>query len=213
MAKIPARFVISAAQPSEFPPPSLPEIAVVGRSNVGKSSLINALVGQPGLARTSRTPGRTRLVNWFAIASPGSAGERFFLVDLPGYGYAEVSQSTRDSWRPLIEGYLAERTSLVGVLLLIDIRRGPQDEELDFLPWLAERAMPVVVALTKADKLAKNKRALEVSRARQALDLRRDPVAVSALSGDGIDPLWRAVVQLAAARPAGPPSRSSRPGP
>jgi GTP-binding protein len=219
MARIPARFVIAASKPPEFPPPSLPEIAVVGRSNVGKSSLINALVGQPGLARTSRTPGRTRLINWFAIASPGSAGsaesisERFFLVDLPGFGYAEVSQSTRDSWRPLIESYLAERTSLAGVLLLIDIRRGPQDEELDFLPWLAERAMPVVVALTKADKLAKNKRALEVSRARQALDLRRDPVAVSALSGDGIDPLWRAVVQLAAARPAGRPSRSSRPGP
>jgi len=208
MAKIPARFVISAAQPSEFPPPSLPEIAVVGRSNVGKSSLINALVGQPGLARTSRTPGRTRLVNWFAIASPGSAGERFFLVDLPGYGYAEVSQSTRDSWRPLIESYLAERQSLAGVLLLIDIRRGAQDEELDFLPWLAERTMPVVVALTKADKLAKNKRALEVGRARQALDLRRDPVAVSALSRDGIEPLWRAVVQLAAApRPPAQPSR------
>jgi GTP-binding protein len=208
MARIPARFVISATQPSEFPPASLPEIAVVGRSNVGKSSLINALVGQPGLARTSRTPGRTRLINWFGI------DDRFFLVDLPGYGYAEVSRSMRDSWRPLIESYLAERTSLAGVLLLIDIRRGAQDEELDFLPWLAERTMPVVVALTKADKLAKNKRALEVGRARQALDLRRDPVAVSALSGDGIEPLWRAVVQLAAApRPAAPPSRSSRPGP
>ena len=197
MAKIAARFVISASKPPEFPPPSLPEIAVVGRSNVGKSSLINTLVGQPGLARTSRTPGRTRLINWFVI------DERFFLVDLPGYGYAEVSQSTRDSWRPLIESYLAERQSLAGVLLLIDIRRGAQDEELDFLPWLAERTMPVVVALTKADKLAKNKRALEVGRARQALDLRRDPVAVSALSRDGIEPLWRAVVQLAAApRPA-----------
>src|SRR5215468_2913141 len=136
MAKIAARFVISAAQPSEFPAPSWPEIAVVGRSNVGKSSLINALVGQPGLARTSRTPGRTRLINWFAI------DERFFLVDLPGYGYADVSQALRDSWRPLIEGYLAERTSLAGVLLLIDIRRGVQDEELDFAPWLAERALP-----------------------------------------------------------------------
>jgi GTP-binding protein len=198
MTRIAARFVTSAAQPSDFPPPSWPEVAVVGRSNVGKSSLINALVGHDRLARTSRTPGRTRLVNWFAIE------ERFFLVDLPGYGYAEVSQATRDSWRPLIEGYLTERTSLAGVLLLIDIRRGVQDEELDFAPWLAERAMPAVVALTKADKLAKNKRTLEVGRARAALGLRRDPVVVSALSGDGIEPLWRAVVQLAAAaRPGG----------
>ncbi|HEX3762272.1 MAG TPA: ribosome biogenesis GTP-binding protein YihA/YsxC [Kofleriaceae bacterium] len=194
MTRIPARFVTSAAAPSDFPPPSLPEIAVVGRSNVGKSSLINALVGQPGLARTSRTPGRTRLVNWFAI------GEKFHLVDLPGYGYAEVSQAMRDSWRPLIESYLAGRTSLAGVLLLIDVRRGVQEEELDFAPWLAEREMPVIVALTKADKLPKNKRMLEIRRARQALDLTRDPFAVSAQSGDGIEPLWRAVIQLAQPR-------------
>ena len=194
MTRIAARFVTSAAQPSGFPPPSLPEVAVVGRSNVGKSSLINALVGQPGLARTSRTPGRTRLINWFAV------NDRFHLVDLPGYGYAEVSQAMRDSWRPLIEGYLAGRETLAGVLLLIDIRRGAQDEELDFAPWLAERAMPVVVALTKADKLPKNKRMLEVRRARQALGLSRDPLAVSVLDGegDGIAALWRAVVQLAA---------------
>jgi GTP-binding protein len=194
MTRIAARFVTSAAQPSGFPPPSLPEVAVVGRSNVGKSSLINALVGQPGLARTSRTPGRTRLINWFAV------DDRFQLVDLPGYGYAEVNQAMRDSWRPLIEGYLAERETLVGVVLLIDIRRGAQDEELDFVPWLAERAMPVVVALTKADKLPKNKRMLEVRRVRQALGLSRDPLAVSVLGGDGdgIALLWRAVVQLAA---------------
>ena len=192
MTRVAARFVTSAAQPADFPPPGLPEVAVVGRSNVGKSSLINALVGQSGLARTSRTPGRTRLANWFAI------DERFLLVDLPGYGYAAVSQATRDSWRPLIEGYLAERKSLAGVLLLIDIRRGAQDEELDFVPWLAERAMPVVVALTKADKLPKNKRMLEITRARQALGLTRDPLAVSALSSDGVAPVWRAVTQLAA---------------
>jgi GTP-binding protein len=197
MSRIAARFVTSAAQPSGFPPPSLPEIAVVGRSNVGKSSLINALVGQTGLARTSRAPGRTRLINWFEVDA------RFHLVDLPGYGYAEVSQAMRDSWRPLIESYLAERKSLAGVVLLIDIRRGVQDEELDFVPWLAGRAMPVVVALTKADKLPKNKRVLEVRRARQALGLDRDPLLVSALGGDGIEPLWRAVVQLAGApRPA-----------
>jgi GTP-binding protein len=104
----------------------------------------------------------------------------------------------------VIESYLAGRTSLAGVLLLIDVRRGVQDEELDFVPWLAEREMPVVVALTKADKLAKNKRTLEVGRARQVLGLRRDPIAVSALSGDGIGALWRAVTQLAA-RPLTPP--------
>jgi GTP-binding protein len=197
MSKVPARFVTSAAKPSDFPPPSLPEVAVIGRSNVGKSSLINTLVGQPGLARTSRTPGRTRLVNWFAIE------DRFHLVDLPGYGYAEVSHATRESWRPLIEGYLAERASLAGVLLLIDIRRGVLAEELDFVPWLAERDIPVIVALTKADKLAKNKRTLEVARAKQALGLRKEPLAVSTLSNDGIEPLWRAIVALAAAsRPA-----------
>jgi GTP-binding protein len=205
VGRVKARFVISASQTSEFPPPSLPEVAVVGRSNVGKSSLINALVGHDGLARTSRTPGRTRLANWFAIE------ERFFLVDLPGYGYAEVSQATRESWRPLIEGYLAERKSLAGVLLLIDIRRGVQDEELDFLPWLAEREMPVVLALTKADKLAKNKRSLEVTRARQALALRRDPVAVSAQSGEGVDPLWRAVIQLAGKRRPQAPDEPDEP--
>jgi GTP-binding protein len=197
MTRVHARFLTSAAQPSDFPPPSLPEVAVVGRSNVGKSSLINALVGQPGLARTSRTPGRTRLVNWFAIE------DRFHLVDLPGYGYAEVSQAMRESWRPLIEDYLAERASLAGVLLLIDLRRGVLDEELDFVPWLAEREMPVVVALTKADKLAKNKRMIEVARAKQALALRKEPLAVSTLSREGIDALWRAVVLLAArSRPA-----------
>lgn len=192
MSKVRAHFLTSAAEAKDFPPPSLPEIAVVGRSNVGKSTLINTLVGQAGLARTSRTPGRTRLVNWFVIE------DRFHLVDLPGYGYAEVSQALRESWRPLIEGYLAERPSLAGVLLLVDIRRGVQDEELDFVPWLAERDMPVVTALTKADKLAKNKRTLEVARAKQALGLRREPLAVSATSNEGIDALWRAVTQLVA---------------
>jgi len=192
MNKVRAHFLTSAAQPSEFPPPSLPEVAVVGRSNVGKSSLINTLVGQDGLARTSRTPGRTRLVNWFVI------DDRFHLVDLPGYGYAQVNQSMRESWRPLIESYLTGRSSLAGVLLLIDIRRGVQDEELDFIPWLAERNMPVVVALTKADKLAKNKRMLEIGRAKQALSVKKDPLTVSVLSNEGIEPLWRAIVGLVA---------------
>ena len=192
--KLPARFVISAAKPEEFPPEDLPEIAVVGRSNVGKSSLINALVGQPGLARTSRTPGRTRLVNWFEVTA--NSGTKFHLVDLPGYGYAEVSREMRESWRPLIESYLAKRKTLVGVLLLVDVRRGPEEEELDFVPWLAEHERPIVVALTKADKLPKNKRMLEVAKAKKTLGLKRDPIAVSAQTGEGIDELWRTLDKL-----------------
>jgi len=185
-------FVTSAAAPKDFPPPSLPELAVVGRSNVGKSSLINALVGQDGLARTSRTPGRTQLINWFSVA----AQPPFLLVDLPGYGYAKVPAGMKDSWKPLIEDYLANRRTLAGVLLLIDIRRGAEDEELDFVPWLAERKVPIVVALTKADKLAKNKRNLEVMRQRQQLSLTRDPFAVSTLSAEGIDEVWRQLIKI-----------------
>jgi GTP-binding protein len=191
VTRVNARFVISASKPEEFPAESSPEIAVVGRSNVGKSSLINALVGQD-LARTSRTPGRTRLVNWFEVQGP----KPFQLVDLPGYGYAEVSKDTRESWRPLIESYLGKRTTLAGVVLLVDIRRDIQDEELDFVPWLEQRETPIVVVLTKSDKLVKSKRALEVAKVKQALGLRRSPLAVSAQTGDGIDQLWRAVLAL-----------------
>ena len=197
--KIPARFVISAAKPSEFPTPTLPELAVVGRSNVGKSSLINKLVGTDGLARTSRTPGRTRLVNWFELSAREGA-TKFFLVDLPGYGYAAVDRNTRESWRPLIESYLEKRSSLAGVLLLIDIRRGIQDEELDFVPWLAQREIPLVVALTKADKLPKNKRGIEAMRAKTELSITREPYTVSTLSGDGIDALQKVLLKLVAPR-------------
>jgi GTP-binding protein len=188
--KVSATFVTSAATPDGFPPPTLPELAVVGRSNVGKSTLINALVGNAGLARTSRTPGRTRLLNWFEI------DKKFHLVDLPGYGYAEVNKDLRESWRPLIETYLGKRTVLAGVLLLIDVRRGVQEEELDFIPWLAERAVPVVVALTKADKLPKHKRTLEVMKAKKELGLKRDPIAVSAQSGDGVAQVWQGLAKI-----------------
>jgi GTP-binding protein len=102
----------------------------------------------------------------------------------------------RESWRPLIESYLAGRKTLAGVLLLVDVRRGPEDEELDFVPWLEARDIPIVVALTKADKLAKNKRMVEVGRAKKALGLRREPFAVSVLAGDGLEALWRALSKL-----------------
>jgi GTP-binding protein len=184
------QFVAASGSLDSLPKMHATEIAFAGRSNVGKSSLINALTARKALARTSRTPGRTRLVNWFEIE------QRFHLVDLPGYGYAEVSRDMRESWRPLIEKYLESRVTLGGVVLLVDIRRGVEEEELDFVPWLEARDTPMVVALTKSDKLAKNKRMLEVTKAKHALGLKRDPFAVSAQTGDGLDALWRAVLGL-----------------
>jgi GTP-binding protein len=198
-----ASFVISAAEPSQFPPPTLPEIGFAGRSNVGKSSLINALTGVGTLARTSRTPGRTRLVNWFEVDCRGMSGPaarlgKIHFVDLPGYGYADVPQAMRAAWQPLIEAFLGERASLRAVVLLIDIRRGVEDEELDFVPWLLERKVPVVVAITKADKLPKAQRLPVAQQVKKALGLRRDPVLFSAQDDLGRDELWRAIAQAAA---------------
>ncbi len=193
-----ARFVISAARPQDFPPPAFPEIAFAGRSNVGKSSLINSLAGQDGLARTSRTPGRTRLVNWFRIEA--TAHLTVDLVDLPGYGYAAVDHGTRSGWRPLIEALLGERASLRAVALLIDIRRGIEDEELDFVPWLVARGLTVIPVLTKADKVGKSQR-LPIS-ARLGKELGAGaPIVFSATEGLGIDALWRAIL-TAASKPS-----------
>ena len=196
-----AAFVISAAAPAEFPVATLPEVAFAGRSNVGKSSLINELTGHGSLARTSRTPGRTRLVNWFVV-EPGK-GRPLHFVDLPGYGYAEVSPATRASWRPLIEAYLSRTDALAAVVLLIDIRRGAEQEEQDFLSWLAERKVATIVVLTKADKLPKNQRKPVAMAVRRQLGLTRDPILFSTLAADGKDgqdALWRAI--LAASAPA-----------
>jgi GTP-binding protein len=190
--------VISASAPAGFPPESVPEVAFVGRSNVGKSSLINGLVGVSGLARTSRTPGRTRLLNWFAVDAAPVGAVHF--VDLPGYGYAGVDRGTRESWRPLIEDYLGNRKTLRVVVLLIDIRRGVADEELDFVPWLQERKIAIVTVLTKSDKVPKNKRLPIAKQVARELGLKKDPLLVSALDREGFDPLWSAVT--AALRPA-----------
>ncbi len=180
-------LVVSAAAKAAFPPPSLPEIAVVGRSNVGKSSLINSLVEQD-VAHTSRTPGRTRLINWFRVHSKSGP---FFLVDLPGYGFAKVPRGMKASWQPLIESYLTDRKTISAVLLLIDIRRGVEAEELDFVPWLVNAGIDVIPVLTKSDKLAKNRRVPVQTEVRRALELSRQPLAVSAQTGDNIDELWR----------------------
>jgi GTP-binding protein len=186
-----AAFTVSASKPGGFPAQDLPEVAFAGRSNVGKSSLINALTGYNKLARTSNTPGRTRLINWFEVLPP--KGRAVSFVDLPGYGYAKVSKTMRQAWRPLIESYLSGREVLRLVILLVDARRTPGDEERDFLDWLELEEVPVLVVMTKADKLAKSKRKPAALALKKELGLRRDPVPFSAHTGDGIDDLWRAI--------------------
>jgi GTP-binding protein len=191
-----ARFVISAARPSDFPSAAFPEVGFAGRSNVGKSSLINALTGQDGLARTSRTPGRTRLINWFRVEA--TANVTLDLVDLPGYGYAAVDHDTRSGWRPLIESFLGERDSLRAVALLIDIRRGVEDEELDFVPWLQQKGLAVIPVLTKADKLGKAQRQPIAAKVKKELGLGMTPILFSASEQLGVDELWRAILKSVA---------------
>ncbi|MDF1590226.1 MAG: ribosome biogenesis GTP-binding protein YihA/YsxC [Desulfobacterales bacterium] len=148
-----AEFVTSAVKPSQYPPADIPEIAFAGRSNVGKSSLINTLVNRKRLVKTSTTPGRTQLVNFFMVNGA------FAFVDLPGYGYARVPVSIKKTWGPMIETYLKDRENLKGVVLLIDIRRVPRQEEKTFMDWLSHYNIPPVLVLTKADKLSKSKQA------------------------------------------------------
>ena len=145
--RVKAEFVISAAAAEQFPPEVLPEVAFFGRSNVGKSTLLNLLVGQTGLARVSQTPGCTQLINFFRVE------DRFHLVDLPGYGYAKVPRGFSDRWKTLIESYLYTRKSLQLSVLLIDSRRGWMEKDRELRDWLEFHKRPYVVAATKVDKL------------------------------------------------------------
>lgn len=145
-----ARFLTSAHDPRQFPPDRGREAAVAGRSNSGKSSAINAIVGRKNLARTSKTPGRTQLINFFELA------EDRRLVDLPGYGYARVTAATKDHWRGLVEAYLRGRRSLAGLLMTVDSRRGVQELDELMLGWAGTAGIPAAVLLTKADKLPRN---------------------------------------------------------
>ncbi|MEE8398127.1 MAG: ribosome biogenesis GTP-binding protein YihA/YsxC [Desulfobacterales bacterium] len=146
-----AEFIKSAVKPPDYPPRLLPEIAFAGRSNVGKSSLINTLVNRKRLVKTSSTPGRTQLINFFDINA------QFSLVDLPGYGYAKVPASVQKTWGPMVETYVQTRETLRCVVLIMDIRRTPRAEELDMLAWLEHFEVPRLLVLTKIDKLKKTK--------------------------------------------------------
>jgi GTP-binding protein len=184
----------AAAAASAFPKPRAPEIAFLGRSNVGKSSLLNKLVGRQGLARTSATPGKTRLLHWYRVTRRGA---ELWLVDLPGYGYAKVSREERDRWRPLVESYLGARPSLRAAVLLQDLRRDWSEDESLLVEWLAERGVPVIVALTKSDKLRPMQRARRVRELRAQTGLpAAQVVAISAQTGDGVPELWKAIDAL-----------------
>jgi GTP-binding protein len=180
------RFLGAAARPGGGPRADLPEVAIGGRSNVGKSSLINTLLGRRGVARTSSTPGRTRQLNFFAV------NERFVLVDLPGYGFAVGSEAERRAWGPLVETYLGARPTLRGVVMLVDLRRGLQPDDEQLLDYLRAHRLPHAVVATKVDKLAR----AAAGRAMQGLRAgvgEAGVVAFSARTGDGRDELWRVI--------------------
>jgi GTP-binding protein len=184
-------LLAAAARAADFPAPGPPEVAFLGRSNVGKSSLLNRLVRRRALAHTSRTPGKTRLVHWYRAARPG--GE-LWLVDLPGYGYAKVSKQERRSWRRLVESYLEGRSSLRVAVLLQDLRRDISDDEDLLIDWLEARKIPVLVALTKVDKLKPMRRAARVRALRAQLGLPAARVLpTSAEKGIGIGDLRRTI--------------------
>jgi len=178
-------FVGVAESRDSYPKLGLREVALAGRSNVGKSSLINTLVNRKDLVRTSKDPGRTRMLGFIRVE------RRVVLVDLPGYGYAKVSRAERARWAPMVENYLAERRELALVLLLIDSRREPDDIERDFVAWLGERGIPVAVVATKVDKLGRSERSRNLRTIGTALDLPvGDVLGFSSMTGEGKRELW-----------------------
>ncbi|MCZ6824479.1 MAG: ribosome biogenesis GTP-binding protein YihA/YsxC [Gemmatimonadota bacterium] len=186
-----AEFVGAVAKPGQPPPDHLPEIAVAGRSNVGKSSLINAFLGRKKLARISKQPGRTREINFFRI------NDRFHLVDLPGYGYANAPEEVRRAWGRLVESYLSGSQQLRGVVMLVDARRGIRDEDRRLCRLIEEAGAPALLVLTKIDKLSWSARAAAVERARLDAGLPEDQVlATSAKTREGIPDLLASVEAL-----------------
>jgi GTP-binding protein len=183
-----SEFVTSAVKPEQYPEPEHPEIAFAGRSNVGKSSLINKLVNRRSLVKTSSTPGRTQLINFFLV------NEALSLVDLPGYGYAKVPAAVKKQWGPMVEAYIANRTNLKAVVLLMDIRRTPKTEEFNLMDWLHHNRIPTILVLTKADKLSKTQQNRQRKLAAEIFGINaEDFVLFSAKSGLGKLPLWEMI--------------------
>ena len=184
-------FIKSAVKPDQYPAGDLPEIAFAGRSNVGKSSLINVLVNRKNLVRTSTTPGRTQLINFFDVNG------WFTLVDLPGYGFAKVPLSVKKEWGPMIETYFATRANLKGVVLILDIRRIPTDEDSQMLQWLKAYDIPPLLVVTKCDKVTRNEKAKQAALIARTLGVpKEDLYLFSALKREGKDAVWEGIERL-----------------
>jgi len=184
-------FIKSAVHPEHYPAGDLPEVAFAGRSNVGKSSLINVLVNRKNLVRTSSTPGRTQLINFFEV------NNRMMLVDLPGYGFARAPVAVRKQWGPMMETYLSSRGHLRGVILILDIRRTPCAEDKCMLEWLAGLSIPAIPVITKCDKVSRNEKAKQSEMISQVLGVPKNRFTYfSALSKAGRDDVWERIERL-----------------
>jgi len=189
MKIISAEFIKSATDPSHYTEDTLPEIAFAGRSNVGKSSLINTLLARKKLARTSNTPGRTQLINFFLV------NDGLSFVDLPGYGYAKVPLVVKKSWGPMVEKYLKTRNNLHMVIVILDIRRDPTKDDLSLISWLYAYDVKPIFVLTKSDKLSKNKVAMRRRAIREILEVSDDAlVTFSAKTREGREKIWNMIV-------------------
>ena len=189
MKVVSSKFIKSAVKPKDYPELDLPEIAFAGRSNVGKSSLINKIIQRKSLAKTSSTPGKTRLINFFVI------NEEIGFVDLPGYGYAKVSKTERKSWSAMIERYMSGREELCAVVLLQDIRREQTDMDCMMMEMVRHYRIPIILVLTKADKFTRGKQN-EIMKKRcsqlEPGDVR--PILFSSVTGAGSEELWKAII-------------------
>ncbi|MFZ5876691.1 MAG: ribosome biogenesis GTP-binding protein YihA/YsxC [Nitrospirota bacterium] len=194
-----AEFIRACVHPKDFPRTGWPEIAFVGRSNVGKSSLLNALLGRKRLAKISATPGKTQTVNFFAV------NKSVFFVDLPGYGYAKVPQAVQRAWRSFIEAYLSERDTLRAVVLLVDARHPPTELDAAMHHWLASYRVPEIVVATKADQVPRGRRRDAQERIAATLGLaeRESVVFVSSQTGEGRPSLWARIDEAVADRRRG----------
>ena len=192
-----AEFVKSCERPDQFPKDRLPAVAFIGRSNVGKSSLINSLLRRKGLARVSRTPGKTQMINVFRVTTDDPRIRQFYVVDLPGYGYAKVAKTIRAGWQPMIEQYLTGSDGVRGVLQLVD-SRGTERRDGEAVGWLLRSGIPVLLVATKSDKLTRSERAGSLTALRDAFDLPEDAdvVAYSSVTHEGRDELWQAIRKM-----------------